>query len=162
MKGENVNWGTKRYHQRKEKGLCNCGRPQWHGYSKCRACYMSDSESGTSERKKARRRATRQEREDAGLCTSCGGDRDDEYLKQCSVCREKGVAKERKRKAWTLPRSKKARVKRETAYMAAGLCRCGQEPEPGGKRCLRCLNSNKLATKRWREKQKVKAILGGL
>ena len=123
---------------------------------------MNDSENGTSEIRKARRRATRQEREDAGRCTSCGGDRDDEKMMQCSKCREKGMEKERKRKAWAQPRSKKARVKREERYMVAGLCRCGQEPAPGGKRCRRCLNQNKLATKRWREKQKVKAILEGL
>jgi hypothetical protein len=66
---------------KKKTRLCRCGQPTsspWARY--CPEC------KPTRQEQEANTRALRHE---AGLCGSCGGERDDTAFKMCSACRER-------------------------------------------------------------------------
>ena len=157
--------GARQYRRKKAAGLCNCGRPHWNGYLQCKKCYLRSAAASLSEDKKAKRRALRKERDEKGLCTRCGGERDDDR-KRCRRCREKEVAKVQARRvrngASRSPKEKKRRSELADARRSAGLCHCGNTPSEGHKTCDRCRRQNKRAHKRYRARKKVQRILDSI
>ena len=116
-------------------------------------------------RKKREHHARRERRKNAGLCMRCENPRTKGKV-SCAKCRAystENQAQLRERNGiGRTPTQKRRRVALEEEYQAAGLCRCRRVARPGKRECVKCANISKIRSKRWREKQKVKAILEGL
>ena len=111
--------------ERKEKGLCNCGRVPSPGFKLCDGCREQ------FRIRNKRYRDTRRERED---CTNCGAVLTIEQLdagrKQCDTCIQRSMNTQKRHKA-------------------AGRCQCGQPPKSGTKpdgspykQCQRCIDKS--------------------
>ena len=117
------------------------------------------------DRKKKEHHARRERRAKAGLCMRCENPRT-KGKKTCAECRaystENQTQLRERNGIGRTPAQKKRRVALEDEYRAAGLCRCRRVARPGQRECVKCANISRIRSKRWREKQKVKAILEGL
>ena len=90
----------------------------------------------------ARRVNTRTRRREAGLCTLCGGRRDDEKYLTCSACREK-IRRSRGKKKAKYQKSWYNRMREE------GRCvSCGNWSWPGKARCKDCQKKSSQAARR--------------
>ena len=75
------------YKNKREKGLCVvCGKPSG-GKFRCSKC---------AKQKNLNAKHLRKLREKNGVCTECGGNRDDLRYKLCSSCREKHRLRDKK------------------------------------------------------------------
>lgn len=115
------------------RGRCpRCGgaNPVAEGRRACAECMG---------RQKARYDANVAKWRASGLCTRCGGERDDERWKLCQACRTFCAGKNRHN-------AENAKARRE-ALKAKGFCeQCGKTwAEPGRVRCKKCLAKNRAA-----------------
>jgi 5-methylcytosine-specific restriction endonuclease McrA len=122
--------------RRRTAGLCTtCGGPRdTPNMVRCSACRTAEqAQHGEARRTKwkavsaqasAELRTRRRAWKDAGLCSWCGGERDDPARRRCQECRARNNA---------------AQKAQDRARRQAGLCpRCGGRPEGGERLCDRC------------------------
>lgn len=100
------------------------------GYTLCRECMNKQSERAKIRRKRF---------DELGLCTKCGGERDDPQYKTCSKCREKKNDYRKRIRYGDWQKRYIAQLKEK--YICIQCCK--REAEPGHVYCKTCARNRK-------------------
>jgi len=143
-----VKYSSDKREMRRMLNLCpQCGKKLYGDEKNCIVCrayhankqseYRNVNKDRINENNRNYYRRMRDERNEKGLCTMCGCERDSDY-KMCSRCRAKQKEKAR------IQREKKSKRKE---WLDRDLCfRCGSERKEGFKLCEKCYEDNVKAT----------------